>query len=189
MRIPLKHQARRVAGRDAGGWIGLPPLPARRGHLGRLLSTRGSLTAALRAHGITTVTVLRQQQARPNRDERGVLDARAARRRMVREVLLQVRGEPWVFAHTLANEPAQRLLRRAGRRPLATVLFTDPRVIAGGLYYRQLSATHPLAQRASALLGRPLAGLPARRALFVRGRARLLVTEVFLPNPAEANAT
>lgn len=202
MRIPLKHQARRVRGSDSGGWAALPPLKWRYGALGKLLGTRGSLTAALRQHGDTTVTVLHQRLGRANRDERGLLGAGCRRRVMVREVVLHVDGQPWVFAHTVANLPAQRLLRRAGRRPLATVLFTDPKVIASGLHYRQLPAAHALSLGANAVLPgsvtRPRSGpagmakpglsdaegdtcgLPARRALFIRGRARLVVTEVFL---------
>ena len=181
MRIPLQHQARRVRGVDAGGWLALPPLAQRRGALGKLLGTRGSLTAALRQHGTTTVTVLRQAPARAHRDEVGLLDPRRQLRLTVREVVLHVHGEPWVFAHTLANLPAQRLLRRAGRRPLATVLFTDPKVIASGLHYRRLPAGHALTKGANAVLSAPTCGLSARRALFIRGAARLVVTEVFLP--------
>lgn len=191
MRIDPKRQARRVRGTDAGGWTSLPPLARRRGAIGQLLGTRGSLTAALRRHGATTVTVLRQRLARAHRDEVGLLDPRPHARLMVREVLLRVNGEPWVFAHTLANVPAQRLLRRAGRRPLATVLFTDPKVSAGGLYYRALPFDHALVRKAAVLsspkgisFGPPTSAarlkLPARRALFVRGAARLVVTEVFL---------
>lgn len=193
MRIPLNHQARRTPGCDAGGWHGLPPLAVRRGRIGRLLNTRGSLTAALRGQGETTVTLLHQHLAHAHRDERGLLDARERgrlqgrlhSRLMVREVLLHVDGAPWVFAHTLANEPARRLLRRAGRRPLATVLFIDPKVSAGNLRYRSLEAGHPLWRKAAAVLPALTLSttirLPARRALFVRGAARLVVTEVFLP--------
>ena len=188
MRIPLQHQARRVRGVDAGGWAALPPLALRRGALGKLLGTRGSLTAALRQHGTTTVTVLRQRPARAHRDEVRLLDPRPQFRLMVREVVLHVDGQPWVFAHTLANLPAQRLLRRAGRRPLATVLFTDPKEIASGLHYRRLPAGQALSKGASAVSPAPMTegnpsgawGLAARRALFVRGPARLVVTEVFL---------
>lgn len=194
MSIDPKRQARRVRGNDAGGWSGLPPLAHRRGIVGRLLATRGSLTAALRRHGATTVTVLRQGPARAHRDEVGLLDPRPHVRLMVREVVLRVDGQPWVFAHTLANMPAQRLLRRAGRRPLATVLFTDPKVSAGGLHYRALPSVHPLVRKAAAASGVSTAGascrLSARRAVFVRGAARLVVTEVFLANvPGDTRLT
>jgi chorismate lyase len=201
MRIPLNHQARRVRGCDAGGWLGLPPIGLRHGRIGRLLGTRGSLTAALGKAGDTRVRILRQRLGTAHRDERSMIgNARAARLRMVREVALYVDGVPWVFAHTLANAPAQRLLRRAGRRPLATVLFTDPRVSAGGLHYRTMKPSHPLASKAQALLSaegqvatqNPITqhlttqhpsphSLAARRAVFRRGAACLMVTEVFLP--------
>jgi chorismate--pyruvate lyase len=179
----MKHKARRVRGSDTGGWTALPPLALRRGRFAALLMTPGSLTAALRRQGHTTVSLLRQQLAPPGRDEARMLSGRSGAWRMVREVLLYVDGVPWVFAHTLANPAACQLLRRAGRRPLATVLFTDPQVRAGSLHYRRLPLAHPLLQRAAAVLGVDTR-LPARRAVFVRGTARLCVTEVFLP-PAE----
>lgn len=70
----------------------------------------------------------------------------------------------------------------AGRRPLATVLFTDPRVRPGPLRYRQLDARHALYRAAIAWCeGAPPHRLTARCALCARGAARLLVTEVFLP--------
>lgn len=189
MRIAPKYQTRRVRGQDRGGWIALPPLRERQGKLGRLLATRGSMTAALQRHGNTTVRVLSQRLELPNRDETGLLGGLSSglsdqRRQQltVREVLLHVESVPWVFAHTLANAPARALLRRVGRRPLATVLFTDPRVHAGGLHYRSLAPRHPLHQHAQRHFAEPLPRrLTARRALFIRGPARLLVTEVFLP--------
>jgi len=104
-------------------------------------------------------------------------------------VVLRVAGRVAVYAHTVANRAAWKLLRRAGRRPLATVLFADPRIKAGPLYYRQLDARHAL-HRAAAVwcAGAVPRRLPARRALFTRGAARLLVTEVFLPWPQDRAA-
>jgi IS30 family transposase len=77
---------------------------------------------------------------------------------------------------------APSTISRAGRRAMATVLLTDPRVTAGPLYYRQLDARHPLHHAAAAWCeGVPPRRLPARRALFSHGSARLLVTKVYLP--------
>ena len=136
---------------------------------------------------------VRQTRAVPNRDERWFLGVNKSRQAnqslMIREVVLTVDGVPWVFAHTLANAPAMRLLRRAGRNALAVVLFTDPQVSAGPLQYHRVDVRHPLYRAAQTWCddttdgkptGKPLA-LMARRALFTRGAARLLVTEVFLP--------
>jgi len=189
MRPALKN--RKTRGRDAGGWLalvgvlsGVPSAKpgAEAGAAREWLRATGSLTARLQQSGPTTVHLLRQGLYQPHRDERRVLHLPAGGVAPVREVVLRVAGRLAVYAHTVANRAAWKLLRRAGRRPLATVLFADPRVKAGPLYYRQLDARHPL-YRAAALWceGAVPRRLPARRALFARGTARLLVTEVFLP--------
>jgi chorismate--pyruvate lyase len=158
------------------------------------LRESGSLTARLQAYGTTKVMRVRQNRALPNRDELWFLGLAKSRQAnqfvMIREVVLEVDGVPWVFAHTLANAAAMRLLRRAGRNALAVVLFTDPKVSAGPLQYCRVDARHPLYRSAQAWckatpVANPLS-LMARRALFQRGAARLLVTEVFLPPVAKA---
>lgn len=178
--------SRRAHGSDAGGWLARPAQVAggeRSARLTGLLTEPGSLTAALQRHGRVTVKVLSQAMARPNADERMLLDLRAQQLCMVREVVLYVDGQPWVFAHTLANAKAQALLKRAGRRPLATVLFADPRVTAKALYFHRINARHPLRSKITTRATRTTHGMApsdARRSMFVRGPARLLVTEVFL---------
>ena len=183
----MKH-SRRARYPDAGGWQIRPSLVAgaqRPAPLAQLLEEPGSLTAALQQYGRVTVDVLSQAMSKPNADERTVLNARAQKRHLVREVVLHVDGTPWVFAHTVANGAAQRLLARAGGRPLATVLFADPQVKPTNLYYRRLDERHPLFAKVFRLVPslkvfRSPKVFEARRALFVRGRARLLITEVFL---------
>ena len=200
MKLSSHHHRpnRRAHSLDAGGWLPLLPLGVRPGVGGR--STRqsalakwlresASLTARLQHFGPTRVVRVRQTRARPNRDEEWFADGpgsgRSGQSVMVREVVLTVGAVPWVFAHTLANAPAMRLLRRAGRNALAVVLFTDPQVSAGALYYRRIDLRHPLYFAAQKWCGDLAAGNPlalmARRSLFSRGAARLLVTEVFLP--------
>lgn len=177
---------RKTRGRDRGGWRALC---TERGAARAWLREAGSLTARLRQDGPTTMQVLRQGLRLPLRDERRVLHLAAGRRAPVREVVLRVDDRVVVYAHTVANAAALKLLRRAGRRPLATVLFTDPLVKAGPLYYRGLDARHALQRAAVAWCedGVPRR-LPARRALFARGAARLLVTEVFLPRRTKGAA-
>ncbi len=184
------HRSDRHARRpDGGGWQPLVSLSVRLaggGGMMNWLRESASLTARLQCHGPTTVMRVRQCRALADRDERWFVGGALARKVMVREVVLKVSGEPWVFAHTVANAPALRLLRRAGRNALAVVLFSDPRVLAGPLHFRQLDARHPLHRAAgrycAAIPSTPSPqGLMARRAEFRRGKARLLVTEVFLP--------
>jgi chorismate--pyruvate lyase len=176
----MKYLARRARSPDAGGWTALPPMADHSLRLRRLLAERASLTAALQRHGNTTVSVLRQRLARPDADELRLMRIRPHQLRMVREVVLRVDGMPWVFAHTVANAPGQALMRRAGRRPLATVLFADPKVRARTLHYRHIDRRHPLFTAAAIWSPRSAMRFVARRAVFERGAARLLVTEVFL---------
>ncbi|MDZ4251773.1 MAG: chorismate lyase [Sulfuritalea sp.] len=175
----MRPRNRKSRGRDAGGWLALC---TEHGAARAWLRETGSLTARLRLSGPVSVQLLLQGLRRPQRDERRVLQVAAGRVAPVREVVLRVAGRVAVYAHTAANRAALILLRRAGRRPLASVLFADPRVKAGPLYYRQLDARHPLHRAAASWCEGPAPNrLPARRALFARGPARLLVTEVFLP--------
>lgn len=170
---------RKRRGRDPGGWRALCLEP---GAARACLRETGSLTARLRLSGPVIVQLLRQELDRPQPDERRVLRLAAGRIAPMREVVLRIQGHASVYAHTVGNSAALEMLRRAGRRPLATVLFTDPRVRAGPLYHRSLDARHPLYRAAAAWCeGIVPCRLPARRALFARGAARLLVTEVFLP--------
>jgi chorismate lyase len=194
----IRRRDRHARSADRGGWLPQPPLNLRPGLAGEVatqlvvqgwLREAGSLTARLRKYGATRVRRVRQTRARPNRDELWFLGSPQQRRFdssiMVREVVLEVDGVPWVFAHTLANAPAVRMLRRAGRNALAAVLFTDPQVFAGCLHYKRVDQRHPLYQSAIRWCGNSgledYLTLSGRRALFRRGAARLLVTEVFLP--------
>lgn len=176
----MKYLARVARRPDAGGWTALPPFAKRTLRLRYLLGERASLTAALQRHGQTTVSVLRQRLTRPDADELRLMRIRPRQLRMVREVVLSVDGVPWVFAHTVANTSGQALMRRAGRRPLATVLFADPKVRARALHYHSIDRRHPLFDVAAAWAPPSSIRFVARRAVFERGAARLLVTEVFL---------
>ncbi len=170
---------RKSRGCDGRGWRALC---TERGAAGAWLRETGSITRRLQHSGTTIVRLLCQELRRPLDDERRVLQLRAGRVVPVREVVLSVQDRAVVYAHTAANPAALRLLRRVGRRALATVLFTDPRVVAGPLYYRHLDARHALYRAAASWCeDRVPRRLAARRALFARGAARLLVTEVFLP--------
>lgn len=175
----MKRGNRKRRGGDAGGWRALC---LERGAVRAGLRESGSLTARLGLGGPVSVQLLRQGRDRLRPDERRALRLAAGRRAPVRDVVLRVGGRAVVYAHTVGNSAALEILCRAGRRPLATVLFTDPRVAAGPLYYRSLDARHPLYRAARPwCAAAPPPRLAARRALFTRGAARLLVTEVFLP--------
>lgn len=150
------------------------------------LAWRGSLTWRIRAvEPDFRVRIVRQGPRIPNGDESRQLGQPAHRLALVREVLLLARGEPVVLAHSIAARRdlsgIWRGLRGLGTRPLAEALFTDPLVKRGPLEFVRLDRRHPLWKQASALTGRDLPFLRARRSRFVKHGRPLLVTEVFLP--------
>ena len=102
-----------------------------------------------------------------------------------REVVLYADHQPVVFAHsTLAAEHLRSTwaeVRMLGSKPLGALLFAHPLVKRKSLHYKALRNTHPLYQRAAAVLNDPPPRLWARRSLFYLHAAPLLVTEVFLP--------
>ncbi|UVE17729.1 chorismate lyase [Pseudomonas sp. LS44] len=96
----------------------------------------------------------------------------------VREVYLRGRGEPWVFARSVAAREALEGsgfdLSLLGSRSLGELLFSDRAFARGPIEVCRYPATWlPAEVRAE--------GLWARRSCFSRGALGVLVAEVFLP--------
>lgn len=134
--------------------------------------------------GAVQVHVLSERLDRLLADERehlGVL-ARSAR---IREVQLEVRGQPVVLARTVFADSTARVmnhaLRRLGTRSLGSLLFGALRADVQTREFTQLSAESALwrvmARHLPADVHRPW----ARRALHLLQGHPLLVTEIFLP--------
>jgi chorismate--pyruvate lyase len=167
------------------------------------LTSPGSLTAKLRAHGQAfRVQCLHQRTARCLSDEAAVIGLPRPGRVWEREVLLRCDNTPVVFGHTVVPMSATAsdwpLFGALGERSLGTTLFGDPQVRRGTLEFARLRASHPLAQRvlaAALATTTPPAGGPqelilyARRCLYRRRHGTLLVTEVFLPAVLALEAT
>jgi chorismate--pyruvate lyase len=171
---------------NKAAWRAMPPPPAHPLH--GWLTSRGSLTARIIARCRDfRLTRLVQQVRSGNRDELPELDLRLKEQVLVREVILWSGEMPLVFAHSLAARRdlngAWRDLRTLGTRPLAAMLFADPRVRRLAVEYRRLDRRHALYRRARELF--TTSSLPhtlwARRSVFLRKGRPLLVTEVFLP--------
>jgi chorismate--pyruvate lyase len=165
-------------------WHSRPPAGHR---LGGWLASSGSLTRRIKAAcGQFRVSRLRQGAGRPHRDEADPLGLRARRLALVREVVLMGDGRPLVFGHSVVAlrhlRGPWRSLRRLGSRPLAEALYLDPTIRREPLAYCRLDARHPLHRRICADLGAMPPKLWARRSLFRRQGAPLMVTEVFLPD-------
>jgi chorismate lyase len=140
----------------------------------------GSLTARLARSGTISVDVLRSGWQPAHPDEALALGlARPGQRVYVREVRVRRNGQPAVLARSATTRagilgPWQGL-RSLGRQPLATLLWSDPRIRRGPFEYTRLPARSPGDKR-----------LPARRSCFWRDGQPLVVLEAFvgLPWPA-----
>lgn len=149
------------------------------------LTSRGSLTARIKAH-VNNFNLVRLKQLAqlPNMDERRELGLRRGELAIVREVLLRDADHVLVFAHSVVTRSdlrgAWRGLSRLGARPLAEMLFNDPTVVRLPMEYRQIDSRHPLFRRAQLVAPVAVASVWARRSVFIKRGRPLLVTEVFL---------
>ncbi|MDP2795104.1 MAG: chorismate lyase [Sulfurisoma sp.] len=163
------------------------PRPAVRGPLRHWLTARGSLSERLRAASRTGFSVQRLNQGLNHvwPDEREALRLSDNEQPLVREVLLFCGTTPVVFARSLAAarhlDGPWRSLRGLGSRPLATMLFADPRIARGAIEFCRIDGRQPLHHRAEAAVPELPRELWARRSVFRRENAPLLVTEIFLP--------
>lgn len=169
------------------GWTTFTP---RRGGLRRWLQASGSLSARLAASGdVFSVQVLAQGRQALGADEAKALGAGRQRVGYAREVLLRVDGKPMVFARSVTAHAhsvgAWRSVRGLGARPLADVLFKRSGISRKPLAFSQLKRQSPVqrhvAQSWHAATGTslPAQAMSARRSVFVRRGAALLVMEVF----------
>lgn len=154
------------------------------------LSNRSSLTARLVAHSSAfRVQRLVQGRAPCLSDEFAQIGLPRPVQVIEREVLLRCDEQAVVYAHTVmplsANASQWPLFAALGNRSLGTTLFSDPLVQRGALNFARLRVSHPLMRRIRDLGllddASPSAHLFARRSVFRRKGASLLVTEVFLP--------
>ncbi|MFZ6750832.1 chorismate--pyruvate lyase family protein [Undibacterium sp. Ren11W] len=152
------------------------------------LTNRASLTARLVA-GCQQFRVqrLHQKLAICLADEFAEIGLPRPRKALEREVLLRCDGVAMVYAHTVvpltASASQWPLFAALGEKSLGTTLFNDPLVERCALSYAKLRPDHVLMQRIQQLQLLPecSVGLLARRSVFRRKGACLLVTEVFLP--------
>ncbi|HXZ50340.1 MAG TPA: chorismate lyase [Usitatibacter sp.] len=164
-----------------------PAAPAHSDPWRAWLTYHGSLTRRIvERAGTMRVEIVGERLRFPNDDEYAALGRPRHRLAFVREVVLHAGGGPVVLAHSIAArrdlDGAWHALRGLGTRPLAAMLFGDPRVRRAPFEYARIDPRHPLWKRACRLLGARLPALRARRSRFtLRGRP-LVVTEVFLPS-------
>jgi len=179
-------------------------------HLARLAGRPDAVERAGTSAYPVTVRVTKERRERPWADEAPLLGLRARSVVWVREVELSVEGIPCVVAHSVTglvhSRGTWRAMRTLRTRPLAVLLYRDPtvrrsmltsRVVGrageaprsdpvGRLYARQ-QALPSSQERTLSADGRdtmsPRTGhsLIARRSVFERHGAPLIITECFLP--------
>ena len=161
-----------------------------RGGLRRWLQASGSLSARLAATGQRfSVQVLRQGRLPLLRDEATALGLGAQRTGYAREVVLRVDDKPMVFARSVTayrdSVGAWRSVRGLGSRPLADVLFRRLGITRQPLAFTRLKRQSPLQRdvakhwQAVGCVSDVPGALSARRSIFMRHGAGLLVMEVF----------
>lgn len=160
------------------------------------LSDKGSLTARLK-QGFDDFSVqpLSVSHGRAFLDEMPGLSLVFRQTVLVRNVLLMGHKKPLVFAHSVLPFSSLRGpwlgLRQLGNKPLGEALFANPQVKRSALRYQKLHAQHDLYQHAlSHYVDINHAGTEAsikpayvwaRRSVFRLHKAKIMVTEVFLP--------
>lgn len=157
------------------------------------LRERGSLTERLRQRwGNVAVHLLGEGLATPLRHESARLQLAPAMLAWVRCVLLVCQNQPRVYARTVipdwtAHNPWAEV-QRLGSQPLGELLFRLPDLQRSGFEWGQ-SVSWPHAEHwTSPASAQPQPEPLARRCVFVREQAPLLLTEVFL-DLRSSNAT
>ena len=106
----------------------------------------------------------------------------------LREVVMSIDGVDAVFARSFTPLPASQAtwqaMRRLRTRPLADMLYHDPRILRSPFAVSRLNRTQPLWRSAVRTLGAPASGsqpLWARLSVFWCMGQPLMVAECFLP--------
>ena len=150
------------------------------------LIDNGSLTARLKArYNDFAVRPVLLKNAKAFTDESALLGLKASQHALIREVLLMGGNQPVVFAHSVLPRTSLRGawsgLGRLGNKPLGATLFANPKVKRTPLAYKMLSKHHPISVRVAQQMKISPKALWARRSVFSLNCAKILVTEVFLP--------
>jgi chorismate--pyruvate lyase len=166
--------------------------PARASVLRQWLRAPGSLSRRLAALGHRfQVQTLRQGPARLHRNEIIELGALGRGRVWVREVILRVDGQALIWARSVSPRVALggpwKALLGLGSRPLADLLFKEPRVTRSDLQMERLHHGGPMRRRMERQWAKankspaPRGMTWARSSVFHKHGAPLRVMEAFSP--------
>jgi len=146
----------------------------------------GSLTARLKVrYADFAVRPVLLKNAKAFTDESALLGLKANQHALIREVLLMGNNQPVVFAHSVLPRASLRgawhRFGKLGNKPLGAALFANPKVKRTPLEYKKLSACSPISMRIAGHMQTSSKALWARRSIFTLNCAKILVTEIFLP--------
>lgn len=153
------------------------------------LTRPGALTSGLRTLGALELRVIHQAIMPPKPDEAAALALGQGQPAYVREICMSINGVDSVVARSAVSLKAKsgswQAMGKLGRRPLADILYDDPRVIRSAFETARLISPHPLAKLARSVIQMPTNNAPrtfwGRRSVFWRDGQALLVSECFLP--------
>ncbi|MBV6303662.1 chorismate lyase [Candidimonas humi] len=152
------------------------------------LTRPGALTAGLQGLGQVRLRVLRERVEGLCRSEAWMLGLAPNSPIWAREIVMSIDGIDSVMARSLTPLAASHSwwqgMRRLRSRPLADMLYADPRINRSPFFTRGLDRWQPMyrALRAGLPAARyPAPALLARCSVFRRGGQPLSVAECFLP--------
>ena len=165
-----------------------------RGQVRRWVGATGSLSARLAGAGeVFSVQVLNQGRQKLGFEEARALGLPGRQSGYVREVVLRVDGVAVVFARSVTPHTPSlgpwRAIRGLGARPLADVLFKRKGIERSPLAFLNIKPSSSLSRHVArgwqmaADSPLPVRVLPARRSVFTRRGAPLLVMEIFAAHP------
>lgn len=167
-------------------WKSTPPSSLN--HLQKYWLTRsGALTAGLRQLGQVKIHILNESPSQMSEEDRIALYLSQSTVIWVREIVMSIDELPCVWARSItplaASQSVWRGIRHLNTRPLAEILYHDPRIYRGSF---SITRIHP----ASVLYRKLHRYFPhqaqqahyARRSIFHKNNMPLMVTECFLPD-------
>lgn len=152
------------------------------------LTRPGALTAGLRQLGHVTLQVEREYAWGLADHEAYLAGLPAQTPAWIREVKMAINGTHAVVARSYtplrASHGRWQGIRRLSTRPLADILYDDPRITRSAFLVARLQNRHPLFQLAAQVAADQITQrscLPARCSVFWNNHEPLIVAECFLP--------
>jgi len=150
------------------------------------LAEYGSMTEQITAHANKPldVDVITSKYLSPRREELLMLGLSERRWAYVREVIMRIGEEPWMFGRTIIPSITMagsgRQLKLLGKKPLGKMLFNRKGNTRHFIEIAKISSRNSLFP--SMIDNRQFSHLWARRSIFLFQKQPILVQEVFLPN-------